>query len=109
MTEVGDPAKTLEAVRDKLVDERRALAVALALGHRRRRTDDPHVNETRSAFIDIQRLIEAVDRAIAHEKLSKNGHLLSEALVLETAPSITAGAANLETVGSSSLSIIDSN
>jgi hypothetical protein len=68
MTEQVDPIKTLTTAREKLVEERRGLAVTIALGYRRRRTDDPHTNETRVAFIDAQNLIEAIDRAIAHEK-----------------------------------------
>jgi len=69
MSDDADPIKTLATAKDRLIDERRALAIAIALGYRRRRTDDPHTHETRSAFIEVQNLIEAVDRAIAHEKL----------------------------------------
>ena len=70
MAEEIDPIKTLRTARDKLVDERRALAVAIALGYMRRRTDDPHTNQTREAFIGVQNTIEAIDRAIAQEKLT---------------------------------------
>ena len=69
MADDVDPTKTLTTARDRLVDERRALAIAIALGYRRRRSDDPHTNESRGAFIDVQNLIEAIDRAIADEKL----------------------------------------
>lgn len=69
MNEQIDPVKTLKAARYKLVQERRGLAVALALGHRRRRTDNPQSNEMRETFIFIQNTIEAIDRAIAHEQL----------------------------------------
>ena len=69
MAEEIDPIKALAAARDKLVEERRALAVAMALGYRRRRTDESHTNDMREAFIGIQTTIEAIDRAIAHEKL----------------------------------------
>lgn len=69
MTDDVDPTKTLTTARDRLVDERRALAITIALGYRRRRTDDPQTNESREAFIDVQNLIEAIDRAIADEKL----------------------------------------
>jgi hypothetical protein len=41
MIEQMDPIKTLKAARYKLILERRGLAVAIALGHRRRRTDSP--------------------------------------------------------------------
>lgn len=54
MAEEIDPTKALMTAKEKLVDERRALAVAIALGYRRRRTDDPHTNETREAFIDAK-------------------------------------------------------
>jgi len=69
MAEEIDPIKTLKAAKDKLVEERRALAVAIALGYRRRRTDDHHTNEMREAFISIQKTLDAVDRAIEQEKL----------------------------------------
>jgi hypothetical protein len=69
MTGKIDPIKTLKAARYKLVEERRGLAVAIALGHRRRRTDNPQTNEMREASILIQSTIEAIERAIAHEQL----------------------------------------
>ena len=69
MTEQIDPIKTLKAARHNLVQERRGLAIAIALGHRRRRTDNPQTNEMRETFIFIQNTIEAIDRAIAHEQL----------------------------------------
>ena len=68
MAEETDPVRTLLTAREKLVEERRALVVTIALGYRRRRTDDPHITETREAFIGIQSLIEAIDRAIAQEQ-----------------------------------------
>ena len=67
MAEELDPLKTLVAAREKLVEERRALAIALAL--RRRRADD-QIDEAGRGFINLQALIEAIDRAIAHEKRS---------------------------------------
>jgi hypothetical protein len=69
MAENIDPTKTLLTAREKLIEERRALAVTIALGCRRRRTDDAQSNESRMAFINAQNLIEAIDRAIAHEEL----------------------------------------
>lgn len=69
MPEQIDPIKTLKAARHTLVLERRGLAVAMALGHRRRRTDNPQTNEVRESFIVLQSTIEAIDRAIAHERL----------------------------------------
>jgi hypothetical protein len=86
MAEEADPTKTLATAREKLIEERRALAVAIALGYRRRRTDDPQANEARTAFIDIQNLIEAIDRAIADEKVITSGRPASFVVpVLETA------------------------
>jgi hypothetical protein len=68
MTDQIDPVKTLKAARQRLVQERRGLAVAMALGHRRRRTDDPQTNEMRDTFVALQAAIEAVERAILHEE-----------------------------------------
>ena len=98
MAEDINPTKTLATAKEKLIEERRALAVAIVLGYRRRRTDDPHTNESRGAFIDIQNLIEAMDRAIAHEKLIASGQptpLIIQAL--ETAPSAASELAARET------------
>jgi hypothetical protein len=88
VTEQIEPVKTLTSARNTLIAERRALAVAIALGYRRRRTDDNHTNEMREAFVGLQNTIEAIDRAIAHEKLIANE--LPESFVvptLETVPS----------------------
>jgi lysyl-tRNA synthetase class II len=74
MTEEVDPIKALISARDKLVEERRALTVAIALGYRRRRTDDIHANEMRETFIELQKLIEAIGRAIEHEKMIEAEH-----------------------------------
>ncbi len=88
MADDVDPTKTLTTAREKLIEERRALAIAIALGYRRRRSDDPHTNESRGAFIDVQNLIEAMDRAIAHEKSIGSGRSASFAVAaLDTAPS----------------------
>jgi hypothetical protein len=65
MAEELDPIKTLTSAKEKLIEERRELAVTLAL--RRRRIDDQATNETCRSFINLQELIEAIDRAIAHE------------------------------------------
>jgi hypothetical protein len=89
MAEDVHPTKTLVTAREKLIEERRALAVGIALAYRRRRTDDPYTNESRGAFIDVQNLIEAIDRAIAHEKLIASEQPASFVVpALETAPSI---------------------
>ncbi|MGA7964286.1 MAG: hypothetical protein WCB49_00020 [Gammaproteobacteria bacterium] len=71
-TEELDPIKALKAARETLVKERRGLAIALALGYRRRRTDDFHATEMRESFVGLQALIEAVERAISHEDLLSN-------------------------------------
>jgi hypothetical protein len=90
MAEEIDPARALATAKEKLIEERRSLAVAIALGYRRRRTDDPQANEARAAFIDLQNLIEAIDRAITHEKMIMNGRPASFVTpALETAPSAT--------------------
>ena len=96
MAEEIDPTKALMTAKEKLVDERRALAVAIALGYRRRRTDDPHTNETREAFIDAQNLIEAIDRAIAHEKQISTGQAESLVIPAETVASLSARAPELD-------------
>jgi hypothetical protein len=88
MAEEADPIRTLATAREKLIEERRALAVTIALGYRRRRADDTHANETRGAFVEIQDLIEAMDRAIAHEKtLAGRSPELSTVPNLEIMPS----------------------
>jgi hypothetical protein len=69
MAENIEAINTLQAARKTLVEERRALSVAMALGYRRRRTDDVHTNGMRENFVSIQSTIEAIDRAIAHERL----------------------------------------
>jgi hypothetical protein len=69
MAEEFNPIKTLNVARDKLVEERRALASVIALGYRRRRTDETHTNEMRDTFIAVQNTIEAIERATEHEKM----------------------------------------
>jgi hypothetical protein len=94
MAEETDSIKTLITARDKLVEERRAFTVAMALGYGRRRTDDSHTNDMRVAFIGIQNTIEAIERAIAHEKLITRGFPDSFVIpTLETGPS---GASRLD-------------
>lgn len=83
MAEELDPIKTLAAAKEKLIEERRTLAVALAL--RRRRADDP-ANESWRGFINIQDTIEAIDRAIAHERRIVSKQPESFGAVLEAAP-----------------------
>ena len=68
MAESIEAINTLQAARKTLVEERRALSVAIALRYRRRRTDDGHTNGC-VEFYRIQTTIEAIDRAIAHERL----------------------------------------
>ena len=68
MAEELHHVRALITARNRLVEERRALAGVIALGYRRRRTDDSHANDMRQTFIALQNLIEAIERAIAHEK-----------------------------------------
>ena len=87
MAEESKPINALTTARNKLVEERRALAVAMALGYGRRRTDNSQTNDMREAFIGIQNTIEAIDRAIAHEKLIANAPQESSLVPsLETLP-----------------------
>jgi hypothetical protein len=61
MAEENEHIQTLMAARDRMVNDRRKLAVALS---------DPHKGgqkDIRSAFISLQDTIEAIERAIAHE------------------------------------------
>jgi hypothetical protein len=59
----------------------------MALGYGRRRTDNSQTNDMREAFIGIQNTIEAIDRAIAHEKLIANAPQESSLVPsLETLP-----------------------
>jgi hypothetical protein len=68
MVEHSDPIRMLLTARDRLVEERRALIVAIGLGYSRRRTDDPQTNEMRQTLISLQDAIEAVGRAIEDER-----------------------------------------
>jgi hypothetical protein len=90
MAEESKPINALTTARDKLVEERRALAVAMALGYGRRRTDNSQTNDMREAFIGIQNTIEAIDRAIAHEKLITSES--SESLIVPTLETVPSGA-----------------
>ena len=69
MAEENNPINALTTTRNKLVEERRALAVAMALGYGRRRSENGQTNDMREAFIGIQNTIEAIERALVHEKL----------------------------------------
>ncbi len=91
MNQQIDSLKTLKAARYKLVQERRGLAIAIALGHRRRRTDNPQTNEMRETFVFIQNTIEAIERAIAHEQLIVDEPVETFALPnLELGPALAA-------------------
>lgn len=69
MNDEADPIKTLTTARGKFIDERRSLVIAIALGYRRRRTDDSQTNDMRETFVGLQNTIEAIERAIVHERL----------------------------------------
>jgi hypothetical protein len=89
MTQENEALKTLTAARDRLIDERRALAVAIALGYKRRRSDDSQTDNMRVAFVSIQNTIEAIDRAIGHEKF-----IASEQAEAYLVPTIEANSAD---------------
>lgn len=86
MAEETDPVKALLTARDRMIEERRALTVAIALGYRRRRTDDSQTNEMRETFIAVQNMVEAVERAIEHEKMIRNESSNSSMVSLANAP-----------------------
>jgi hypothetical protein len=73
MAHENEPVNTLAAAQNRLIEERRALAVAMALGHRRRRADDSYANDMREAFIGVQNTIEAINCAIEHETRIASG------------------------------------
>jgi hypothetical protein len=58
-----DQIEKLRAARDQQVEARRQLAEALAEPYKKGHTED-----MRTAFIDVQATIEAIDRAIADEQ-----------------------------------------
>jgi hypothetical protein len=61
VAEENQHIQTLMAARDRMIKDRRELALALS---------DPHKGgqkDIRSAFISLQDTIEAIERAIAHE------------------------------------------
>ena len=64
MAEENEHSKKLIAAREREVGHRRDVVGALAEAYRRDHTED-----MREAFISIQNTIEAIDRAIADEKL----------------------------------------
>jgi len=70
MAEESNPINALTTARNKLVEERRVFAVAMVLG--RRRTDNSQTNDMREAFLNIQATIEAIERALVHEKSIAN-------------------------------------
>jgi len=87
MAEESNPINALTTARNKLVEERRALAVAMALGYGRRRTDNSQTNDMREAFLNIQATIEAIERALVHEKSIANAPQESSLVPsLETLP-----------------------
>ena len=64
MAEENEHIKKLIAARDREIAQRRDVAGALGEAYKR-----GHTENMRQVFIDIQNTIEAIDRAIAHEKL----------------------------------------
>jgi hypothetical protein len=63
MTKQNEYRRQLVAARDKLVDERRDMAVVLSNPDKRGKTE-----RVRVAFKSIQGSIEALERAIVHEQ-----------------------------------------
>ena len=59
----ADPVGTLLTARGKLLEQRRKLAASLGEDYQRGHTD-----VRRSQFIEVQQLIEAIDRAIEDER-----------------------------------------
>jgi hypothetical protein len=62
MAEENEHVQTLLAARDRMVKDRRELALALS-----DRYKGGHTENMRNAFIGVQDTIEAIERAIAHE------------------------------------------
>lgn len=59
----ADPVDTLLTARAQLIEQRRNLAASLGEDYQRGHTD-----VRRSQFIEVQQLIEAIDRAIEDER-----------------------------------------
>jgi hypothetical protein len=68
MAQENEHIKKLLAARDNEVAHRREVAGALAAQHQR-----GHEEDMRKAIVSIQNAIEALDRAIADEKLILSG------------------------------------
>ena len=64
MDQENEHIKKLIAARERMIQDRRNLADALASRHK-----DGHTEKMRDSFIVAQKTIEAIDRAIAHETL----------------------------------------
>ena len=64
MAQENEHIQKLVAARDRMISDRRALAEALASEYKGGDTE-----RMRDSFIVVQKTIEAIDRAIAHETL----------------------------------------
>jgi hypothetical protein len=64
MAEDNEHVQKLMKARDREVAQRRHLADTLAQQH-----GGGHVDNTRAAFINVQNTIDAIERAIGHEKM----------------------------------------
>ena len=64
LTQENEHIRKLIAARDREVEQRRNIADALAQAYERGETE-----RMREAFINIQKTIEAIERAIQHEKM----------------------------------------
>ena len=65
MQQHNEHIANLAAARDRLVEERRGLATELDKPYERSRGRD--TEDVRDAFVKVQAVIDAVERAIAHE------------------------------------------
>jgi hypothetical protein len=65
MQQQNEHITRLVAARDRLVEERRGLAIELGKPYERTRGHD--TEDIRDAFVKLQAVIDAVERAIAHE------------------------------------------
>jgi hypothetical protein len=63
MDKDNEHIKKLTQARDRLVEQRRALVEALAMPRQRGDAESP-----RDAFLSVQTMIEALERAMAHER-----------------------------------------
>jgi hypothetical protein len=84
MTQENAEVNKLIAARERMIQDRRKLADALACEYK-----DGHTERMRDSFIITQNSIEAIDRAIAHETLmarEKPGSIVAPILFGHSGP-----------------------